>query len=495
MLSSGAALGNGRFPRAERLIEHRSDPNKLLLAATYGLLITQDRGQNWQLICESSYAFVSGQETDPIADLGADGSILASIFESLNRSAEPGCNFTAVLGGQQKQSVADFSLERANPSRGGAALPSGADGGFSTQLYESSDNGASWKPCAPPLPANQIRAVHTLDIAPSNPQRLYVTGIDAQNHAKLLRSDDRGGTFNAYDIPTDSSAGEYAYIAAVHPTNPDILYVRTDLWAPNADGLDEGADRLLYSSNGGQTWTEIYQAAAKLFGFALSPDGATVLIGYGDPVDGGGRVVNPDVTGIYRSATTGGVFNFTQTYAGSVTCLTWTARGVYVCTSQDEKKFALGFAAQPDFTLSNANPLTPLLRLQDVRQPLQCPACTSGAACAADWASVCTIFAGCPDGGSGAPGTGGAQDCDGSAGSSGGTSAGGAVGSGTGGSGASVGGRDGGGGPKLRELSDDSSCGCRIPRSESAASDFALLLSGLVALYWRSARRRADRRE
>ena len=215
-----------------------------------------------------------------------------------------------------------------------------------------------------------------------------------------------------------------------------------------------------------------------------------MLIGYGDPVDGGGRVVNPDALGMYKSATAGGTFNFEKIYEGSVTCITWTALGVYVCTSQEEKKFAVGFAPQPDFTLANAAPLTPLLRLQDVKEPLPCPACTTGAACPADWANtqVCEIFAGCPDGGS-AAGSGGAQDCDGAAGSTGGMSAGGVGGTGTGGS---SGGRDGGpaAGPAFRELSDDSGCGCQIPGSGLAASYFAALLAGLVALFLRSATRR-----
>src|SRR6476469_6646903 len=43
---------NGRFPRAQHMFESASDPNRLMIAATFGLLTTADRGKSWYHICD-----------------------------------------------------------------------------------------------------------------------------------------------------------------------------------------------------------------------------------------------------------------------------------------------------------------------------------------------------------------------------------------------------------------------------------------------------------
>ena len=56
-LLAGSAAANGRFPRAQRLLEVHDDPNVLVLSATYGVLITADRGATWRHLCELGFAF------------------------------------------------------------------------------------------------------------------------------------------------------------------------------------------------------------------------------------------------------------------------------------------------------------------------------------------------------------------------------------------------------------------------------------------------------
>src|SRR4051812_11369531 len=87
-----AANANGRFPRAERLLEDPSNANHLLLAATYGLLTTQDRGKTWFHVCEAAFA-EPGVQTDPVVAMLPDGALLTSIFSNLSRSSDDGCDF------------------------------------------------------------------------------------------------------------------------------------------------------------------------------------------------------------------------------------------------------------------------------------------------------------------------------------------------------------------------------------------------------------------
>src|SRR6185436_9479453 len=101
-----AALGwaspshaNGRFPRAERLVENRNDPNQIDLAATYGLLATSDRGRTWHHICEASFSLQDTYLGDPILDLTGNQSLLVGVQARLNVSRDGGCQWTQVLGG------------------------------------------------------------------------------------------------------------------------------------------------------------------------------------------------------------------------------------------------------------------------------------------------------------------------------------------------------------------------------------------------------------
>jgi hypothetical protein len=488
-LAPQAARANGRFPRAQRLIEHPSDPDKLLVTATYGLITTRDRGQNWYHTCESSYAFVAGEELDAMVDMASDGAIVASAFRTLNRSDESGCHFAPALGSQANHSVPDFSLERGDRNRGIAVLTTAQASGNENQLFETTDGGAHWTELGVPLPADRVRIVLSLDSAPTNSNRIYVTGTDSQGRSQLLRSDDRGENWAVFDIATDASLGEFAYIGAVDPTNADVLYIRTDVWAPNDDGVDEGRDRLLYSNNAGETWQDVFYVAAKMFGLALSPDGSTLLLGYGDPADS--RSVDPDALGIYKSSTTGGSFAFGKIFDGSTTCLSWTATGVYVCVSQQDKGFEVGFAASADFTLATANPLTQLMRLTDVRGSLECPDCTTGAACGSEWLSICDVFSACTD--AGATGGGGSSsECpDGGLPMDGGGATSGAAGASSAGGVGGVGGSDNG--TPDADGSADSGCGCRAPRSKGSLT-WSWLAAAAAAGGWLCARRRFRRR-
>lgn len=498
----GTARANGRFPRAERLLEDPNDANRLLLAATYGLLLTEDRGQSWHHICEAAFA-QPGVELDPVSEIMTDGSILAGIYSTMMRSSPDGCDFHAVLGEEVTTGVPDFTLDPTTPQTAVAltvAVP--VPGDPIIQLSLSSDDGRTWAPLGTPLPS-AIRLVATVDVAPGDPDRVYVSGVSSEGEGVLLRSEDRGQSYTALPVPTVSENDETPYIAAIDPRNPDVVYLRTDVWEyEELDGVEYGSDRLLYTDDGGESFVELFKTDGKLFGFALSPDASTVLIGYGDPQLGGGRVTVTDELGIYRSPTDGG-FSFEKIFDGSVTCLRYTPTGLYVCTSQNEMDFELGFRQDASFSLDTTDPLTPLLRLPDVAGPLECGSCTTGSLCLGYWPDTCSRLGGtaCPaptsGGGGGLPAecAGGSGGSGGGAVSEGGTPAGGGAGGGgsaglTGG--VTTGGAAAGAGTSLNgEASEkDSGCGCRVAGSAGRTS-FLWLLAAFCTLL---GRRRAARR-
>jgi hypothetical protein len=124
----------------------------------------------------------------------------------------------------------------------------------------------------------RIRTVATIDVAPSNAERVYLSGLDPEGAGVLLRSDDGGKTFDAYPVPTDIDNSEVPYIAAVDPDDADAIYLRTDDWVYDpVEQVANANDALLYSPDGGADFAVLLRKSGKLLGFTFSPGGERYL--------------------------------------------------------------------------------------------------------------------------------------------------------------------------------------------------------------------------
>ncbi|HMI89612.1 MAG TPA: hypothetical protein VK550_36310, partial [Polyangiaceae bacterium] len=360
---AGAGAANGRFPRAQYLKESATDPSALVLSATYGLLVTNDRGKNWYLVCESGLFGNQpddGDWIDPFLELTPAGQIFSGSNHAVRTSTDRACSFSTVAGlpvdwrwydrtkTSDKASVFDLSLEPVVGDNAVVALVSSLEpSGFEHRIFESLDNGATWVPLGSKPIAAPITQAATVDVDPTDPKRLYVTGRGQTSISIFAWSLDRGETWSSSEIPGTEDV-DNSYIAAISPTDPNKIWVRSSRWLLDPDvGADIGEDSLAYSSDAGKTWTEILRKRAKLMGFALSPNGETVLAGYGDTNDPSGRHVDDADMGVYEASA--GSAAFVKVFDASVTCLTWNKTGIYVCGSQDRDHFHLGFATNPSF--------------------------------------------------------------------------------------------------------------------------------------------------
>jgi hypothetical protein len=390
MLAPLSARGNGRFPRAEHLVESPSDPNRLMIAATFGLLTTSDRGKNWYHVCERAFSFQDSYNGDPLLALTSDGSMLVGVESSLNVSHDQGCSWQtsiAAMQGAVKETIDDFTIAKSNANLVVAVVTSHlADGGLSHAIIESTDGGKNYQSVGTPLPAQFI---YSIDVDPTDPTHVYATGLSYAGSGVFFASTDHAMTWTSSPIP-NTTLDEIPYIAAIHPTDGKKIFVRTDAWT-NREVIDTANDALLYSGDGGQSWKEVLRKGAKLLGFALSPDGSTALAGYGDPVESA-EVVDDAVMGIYKSATD--TFSWNRLVDYSVTCLAWTKTGAYVCASQDSG-FDLAFSQDATFQGSGCG-LVPLLRRQEIKGSP--PACNGGAVSMCDWSMSCQLLDAC-DGG------------------------------------------------------------------------------------------------
>ena len=394
VLLGTTALGNGRFPRAQRLIQDAAEPSRLALYGTYGLVTSTDAGQSWSYVCEGATGPFAGEA--PLLELLESGRIVLSSEVGLRGSAFPACEWRGLLEPALPDTVQDITREPTNRAGLWALLSEPeVNVGFRAALTRSDDGGETWSERLP-VPGEVLAQPLTVDVARAAPERLYLSGLDDAKNGVIARSDDSGQSWRAFPLAR-LAASEMPYLAAVDERDAERIFVRTDVLKEH-EGQLQPDDAFLFSADGGENFTRVLSRRAKLLGFALSPDGETIVLGYGDPVLFA-YTVEPEQSGLYRLRTadliadpTTAASKLAKIFAGSVTCLRWTEQGLYACVAQAEQGFELGRASDAEFSLSDARPFTPLLDLRALT-PLACAPESSAAKCETDmnsgWPAVC----------------------------------------------------------------------------------------------------------
>src|SRR6185503_7772783 len=86
---SSHAVANGRFPNAQQLVVSPTNPDRLWLRATHGVLTSADRGKTWRWVCEEAVGY-SGTR-DPSIGVTATGAVLVGV-SGLSISRDDGCD-------------------------------------------------------------------------------------------------------------------------------------------------------------------------------------------------------------------------------------------------------------------------------------------------------------------------------------------------------------------------------------------------------------------
>ena len=383
-LGSRVASANGRYPTAQQLAVDPSDPNRLWLRATYGLVTSSDAGQTWDWICEPAVGYSALE--DPMLAVTADGRVFAASQEGLLASADRGCNWSAdsSLGAAP---IVDIALE-SDGSHLLALVSQPADTHYDIVVYRSDDATQNFTALGAPIASDLL--AETIDPAPSDPSRIYVTGrrtslepLPDDTPAVFLRTRDGGASWERVPI-MGTSLSDRAFIAAVDPIDPDVVYVRVQGESKSDGSVIESF--LLRTADAGDHWQEIFRGPADMLGFSLNEDGSEVLLGLGDSHDRNGvRAVDPDALGVYRGDAPD--FAFEHVSDGQVSCLTRSSSGLFMCSNQAAAAYELGLSTD------DGSSATPLLQLGDIRGPLACG--DTGLMCSASWSTSCTLLGKC----------------------------------------------------------------------------------------------------
>ncbi len=347
--SGPLALANGAFPLSGQFLANPTDPDQLIMRGNFGLVVSRDGGASFSWLCETGMGY---ENIEPPMALLASGSILLAVPGGISRSDASWCDFTLASG--ITANVVDVSIERGTPQ---AALAVSYDlGTRSSELWSSSDDGQSFAPIST-FDDFQITSV---DVAASDSDRIYVSGRTVPGGAgSLLRSDDHGANWDAYDVPF--LIPSQPYIAAVHPDDPDTVYVRRN-------GIP---GTLWVTHNGGQSFEMILKLTGPLKAFALSPDGQELLAGsMGD--------------GLLRADAESPVFE--RVACDGVQCLSWTDAGLFSCGDLIINRYMVGSSSDQGESFDT------VLWPSCVPGPLECPDGTSIATCGDDWPMVQTQF-------------------------------------------------------------------------------------------------------
>jgi photosystem II stability/assembly factor-like uncharacterized protein len=373
------AMANGRYPEAGQVILSASD-ERILIRATFGFVLSKDGGASWRWICEQSIGFYGVE--DPSVGFTEGDAIIAGLSVGLARSTDLGCTFSSSppLAGEY---LIDLTVRQSTPSEALAVTTTPSMSGLRTSVYRTMDGGASWQATGPELGAD-FRAV-TLEMATSDPSRIYVSGLLEQiPYVPVVAvSDDGGQTFTRIE---DFGSDNPVFISAVDPADPDRLFARAR--------VSDTTDGLYLSEDGGQSFSLVVERPGQMLGFAMSPDGSRIAIG-----GPGFGIETADAAQL----------TFTSRSAVGARCLTWSPEALYVCADEATDGFTLGRSPDEGVTISPIFNIPTLL-------PLECPAeTTTGSICPEFWpgvASLLGIDAGTPSAASTGSGSDGPTDSD-----------------------------------------------------------------------------------
>jgi len=429
------ARANGAFPAVSQFVFDPANPEQMVLRGTFGMLFSTDGGKVFNWICEPALHY---QNILPAITVLAGGELVYGVPDGAAHTSIGTCDVDLVEGFDGE--IVDVTRSRDFPDR---VLVLEAD--FIThesQIWESSDRGASYTAVSQRF--SDFLAT-TLDVAPSDPDVIYLSGkpTGADIKGRLYRSVDHGATFVEHDVP-GSIGLAWPYIAAVDPTRSERVYVR----------LDDLPGRLKVTDDGGETWVEPLAIPSALEAFALSPDGATVL-------------VSSVSAGTFRASAD--TLEFEQITCSGVSCFTWNDAGLFACGDQFINGFILGRSNDQGVSYER------LLDLNCIHSDYGCSGDTRiGSICPMHWTMISPALLGsgyCGQDSSPPPIF--TPPCA------------------SGGSGGS-GGQGGESGDTPRVRAHGSGCGCRSSDSPSPRAGLAAMLALAASLGVRRRRRRAS---
>jgi hypothetical protein len=348
-----AAHANGRSPITNGVYFQAGDNQSIYVRSTFGLLVSHDNGCSFRWTCEQNIGY--GGIYDPKYAIAADGTLFATTFSGLRVSRDGGCSFTtatADLAPGAPGRIADMWVDALDIGPTGEVWVATSESGKSNDVFRSTDGGVTFTPRG--LASNVIWW-KSVAVAPSDAMRVYLAGYQVANPAPaahLFTSPDAGQSWTESTLTgVQIAATPLVTIAAVHPTNPELLFL------VSVDANGPGGDRLYRSTDAGASFTQVLATTLPIANVVVR-DAMTVLVVSGQ--------------GTFRSTDGGATFG-APADSPQLTCLGKRPDGSLIgCAPNWDPDFmAVGRS-------DDASQWQKLFRFVELAGPIDCPAGTAG---------------------------------------------------------------------------------------------------------------------
>ncbi len=241
---------SGSFPNKvvnDILIDPSNSDNMWVATEGDGVYFSADAGANWDFNTTgaggngSVRSLIFGYENTDVLFAG---------FLSLGvcKSEDSGNSWVYSNTGIAALLINDIEIEESNPQRILASFEAENSGG----CYLSNDGGESWE-LVESLPATRFS---TVGINTDGTLYAWSNGPSTVAQEGLYMSDDNGQTWQNLGPNLGTYFETEIFALAIPETNPDVIFI-----GGNNFGVAGWESMIYKSSNGGQTWDNVYQGA------------------------------------------------------------------------------------------------------------------------------------------------------------------------------------------------------------------------------------------
>ncbi len=348
---SSAARADGAFPDSQGLLLPADRPNEIMVATTFGVVMSLDGAKTWTYSCE----MMTNGMLAAFYNIGppAHDRVFAITDIALIYTDDHACTWAKSGGMLAGKPAVDYFPDAANANRVWAALAPAVGTGQYT-IVESLDAGATFNTTRFTAAAGD--AITGVELSKSDANTAYVTLRSGTNFApKLAMTKDGGTSWMTRDLSTMAAIGTgNIRLVSIDPTNPNKIFLRVSI----PSGATKG-DGIALSLDGGATFVSpppVSVPGGVLNAFTRLSTGTLLVAG----IDGIRNV-------IFRS--TDGGMTFTELDAPIVRGL-GQRDGIAYAASNDDTNDPNGFALAK--STDDGVTFQPILRFADLTAISSC---------------------------------------------------------------------------------------------------------------------------
>jgi MYXO-CTERM domain-containing protein len=237
LASARQARADGAFPNSLGVFVPADQPNRIILQANFGLVVTDDAdadaGPNWRITCSSAlgtppvtFYQMSPSPADVIYGVTQCGIAISSDLFCDQTNA---LTCTQNCASMTNWTVYDLFADQSSQSHVVVTAQSQEDcGPWTMQVFDSQDQGKTFS--APLFTAPSNAFIRGIEVSLSDPSVLYLTtDAPSDNSAppvpSIFRSTNSGGSFQQFNL--QPAIGNYRVsIARVDPDDSSRVYLR-----------------------------------------------------------------------------------------------------------------------------------------------------------------------------------------------------------------------------------------------------------------------------